>query len=147
MGNEHLPTPQDYAEFVDKNSRYYVLKFKKFTHSISSFHASWNWPAFFASWWWFLYRKMYFWAVLCLVSMSIPHITLFAWVTWPILANHLYYKHSHKKISEIKSSQGSRYAQYLATIGGVHGWVPPVAIAVALVPILLALFFFSLSAS
>ena len=133
-----LPTPQDYVGFIGKNADYFIQKFEKFSIVPMAFHASWNWPAFLTSWWWFLYRKMYLWAGLCFVSMCIPYVNFFAWIGWAVAANDLYYKHVQKKISELKSFQGDGYSQHLSTIGGVHSWVPLVAVIVTVIPILLA---------
>lgn len=133
-----LPTTQDYVAFIGKNADRFIPKFENFSINPMSFHASWNWPAFLASFWWFLYRKMYLWAGLCFLSMCIPYLNFVAWIGWAVAANHLYFQHIQKKVSELKSFQGANYGQHLGSIGGVHGWVPLVAVIVTLIPILFA---------
>ena len=138
------PTTSDYAKFIGKNSDYYMQKFDEFSIKPTSFHASWHWPAFFATWWWFLYRKMYLWAALYLVCICIPYVNFVSWFGWAIAANHLYYRHVHTKISDLKCDRRAGYAPYLVSRGGVHRWVPPIAFTIALIPILFAISFFSM---
>lgn len=133
-----LPTNEEFKKFIGKNYHIFIPKFDKFSIMPAAFHPSWNWPAFFFAPWWFLYRKMYLWAVLSFICLWIPYLNLLAWIGWAVAANDLYYKHMHKKIAELKAFHGPEYEQYLLTIGGVHGWVPLVAIIVTLTPIALA---------
>lgn len=133
-----MPSIQDYMSFIGKNADKFIYKFERFSIMPLSFHASWNWSAFLVSCWWFLYRKMYLWALLCFISLCIPYLNIVAWIGWAIAANSLYYRHVQKKITELKSFQGKNYIRYLAVVGGVHGWVPLVAIIVTFFPILFA---------
>lgn len=133
-----LPTTEEYTKFIGKNYHVFIPKFERFSILPMSFHASWNWSAFFFCSWWFLYRKMYLWALLSFISLCIPYLNLAAWIGWTVAANDLYYKHVQKKVSELKHFHGQDYAQHLVAIGGVHGWVPLVAIIVSLIPLLLA---------
>jgi len=133
-----LPTTEEYTKFIGKNYHVFIPKFEQFSITPMSFHASWNWPAFFFAPWWFLYRKMYLWALLSFISLCIPYLNFAAWIAWAVAANDLYYKYIQKKIAELKSFQGQNYVQYLVPIGGVHGWVPLVAIIVTLIPVVLA---------
>lgn len=68
--------------------------------------------------------------------MCIPYINFVAWIGWAVAANYLYFQHTRKKISELKAYQPDSYQQYLTSIGGVHGWVPIVAVIVTLLPLL-----------
>ena len=129
-----LHSDEDYVKFIGNNSYVYIVKFNKYSATPISFNAGWNWSSFFFPFWWFLYRKMYLWSGLCLLSLFIPYINLLAWIGWPIAANDLYYKYANKKISELKMFKGENYKESLAIVGGVNSWVPWVAVALTIIP-------------
>lgn len=97
-------TNDDFAIFVGNNSEKYLTKFAKFNiGGIDSFKLTWHWPAFFIPFWWLLYRKMYGWAILALVTGWIPYIGWFLLpFVWAIIANYIYYRQAKKKLLEIK---------------------------------------------
>jgi hypothetical protein len=94
--------------------------------------ATWHWPAFLATFWWFLYRKLYLWFGLCLVGVFIPYVQYAVWIGGAIAANYIYYIEAQKQIRAIKStSPPAELSTRLAQAGGVHAWVPWVAVLVS----------------
>jgi len=123
-------TEEEYRAFIGKNSHKYLRKFNKFwTGNTETFAVTWHWPAFLAGFWWLLYRKLYIWALAYFILMTIPYVNFFIWIACPIVAHYLYYKHAKGKISALKVSQVSPdILKILPQRGGVHSWVPFVAV-------------------
>ncbi|GEM_PF-5867703 len=126
----------DYAAFIGKGSDKYLRTFKKFgVQGEGHFRPTWHWPAFFAAPAWLAYRKMYGRAVtaflvpglLCLSSAIFPiifiHLPLLVFVvlSWPIRANHIYFRHVKNALAEIRLLHPSREEQEaaIAARGGV----------------------------
>lgn len=127
-------TPQDWRDFLGPNAGAYLPKFARFVSGGREvFVATWHWPAFLATFWWFLYRKLYLWFGLCLVGMLIPHLRWLVWIAAGVVANYIYFIEAQKQIRAIKAvSPASELAARLAEAGGVHSWVPWVAVVVSL---------------
>lgn len=132
-------TDDDFATFVGKNSEKYLRKFAKFSiGGIDSFKATWHWPAFFVPFWWMLYRKIYGWAILALVTVWIPFLP----VVWAITANYIYYRQTKKKLLEIKQLHPSPETQraVIAVTGGVeYAVLLTILISLAIIGILAAI--------
>lgn len=131
-----LASQEDLKSFIGPNYEKYCMKFKKFSINPASFQASWNWSAFLAGWWWLLYRKMYIWAAVSFVTFCIPYLNFITWIGHGIAGNYLYYRHVQKEIAGLKTHQGENYAQFLPSFGGVHKWVPIVAVIIMTIPII-----------
>jgi len=123
------------------------------TGGFDNFKATWHWPAFFFTFWWFIYRKLYLWAFLAFIislivsgislrvflgsigfrDISTTNIILLVFIQYVttfvvqggfgISANYIYYKHTKKKIAELKylypTSDTQRHVEY-ARAGGVN---------------------------
>lgn len=129
--------------FVGKNAGYYGTVFRKFNiRGQETFTPTWNWSAFLFNFWWMLYRKLYLWSLLWLLLTFIPFFGLIFMIAAGISGNYLYYRHATSKIREAKSLQSpAQLPAVLTELGGVNGWVIPVAIVVTVGFILLALLF------
>lgn len=123
-----------------KNADYFAHAFRRFA---AGSKVAWNWPAFFATWSWLMYRKMWLYSLVYVISVPVLFaILLFvsfnfvggpsvlaccltycvvAFVLAPMFATRLYYTHAGKKINEIKSRTASIEEQRLevARAGGV----------------------------
>ncbi|MBA4389935.1 MAG: hypothetical protein C0399_03255 [Syntrophus sp. (in: bacteria)] len=138
-------TEQDYTSFIGGNADKYLTKFKKFNiDGTDSFSATWHWPAFFVPFFWMLYRKLYLWALLVFVLSIIPLVTFPLMIFFGITGNYIYYKHTKKKLLQIKlapSSSDIQRAVNIAHQGGVNNAVVIVApiLLIAVVGILAAI--------
>jgi hypothetical protein len=126
-------TTQDWRDFLGPNATAYLPKFARFQQTLGDdFVATWHWPAFLASFWWFLYRKLYLWFGLCLLGMFIPYLHWAVWIAGGVTANYIYYIEAKKQIRGIKAvTPPGELPWRLAQAGGVHSWVPWVAVAVS----------------
>lgn len=119
-------TEQEYFNFIWKNADKYLTKFKKFNSGgTDGFSATWHWPAFFVPFFWMLYRKLYLWALLVFVIAIIPVVNFtfpFLMILFGITSNYIYYKHTRKKLLEIKLVPSSEIqkAVNIAHQGGVN---------------------------
>ena len=129
--------------FVGKNADYYKAQFRKFdVRGVETFAVTWNWAACLCNFWWMLYRKLYLWALIWFLLTLIPFFGFAFWIAAGITGNYLYYKHANSKIRDAKSVQpANQLPAVLAELGGVNGWVIPVAIVVMTGFLLLALLF------
>ncbi|RUM60913.1 MAG: DUF2628 domain-containing protein [Persephonella sp.] len=93
--------------FVQKNSDYYLIKWKLMAETGSKI--SWNWPAFFFGIYWMVYRKMYVYALIILIIglllSLIPLINIIAglvvWIGFGMFGNYVYAMHTYKKLKEL----------------------------------------------
>ncbi|WP_027178301.1 DUF2628 domain-containing protein [Maridesulfovibrio bastinii] len=130
--NTNQVTEEDLSEFVGKNKIKYLYKFSKFRIRNNRFALTWHWPAFFFGPFWFLYRKLYLWAALSLVFVSIGGFLV--QLACGICANYIYYLDCRKKIQHIKSCNPEHStAEALREAGGVHRWVLWNSIALVLI--------------
>lgn len=125
---------QEWQAFIGKNSDAYLAKFPRFMLAgRETFTATWHWPAFLAGSWWFLYRKLYLWFALGLVGLFVPYLRWLVWIGGAIAANYLYFIEAKKQITQIKAQfPPEEWPQRLAQAGGVHAWVPWVAVLACL---------------
>lgn len=91
------------ALFVAENFDDYLPKFDKFQRGNEShFVFTWHWPAFFVPFLWAIYRKLWGWSVIIFIS------SIFFWplinILWAATANFLYFKHSERKIKNIRKN-------------------------------------------
>lgn len=126
-------SPEEWRAFLGPRAAVYLDHFARFQRAGEAFTATWHWPGFFATGWWFLYRKLYLWAVLGLVGAWIP------WVRWAVhaasglCAHYIYYGEAQRRIRAVKATAPpDQLLARLAEAGGVHSWVPWVAVAVTL---------------
>lgn len=127
----------------EKNLYYYQTKFDGFDKKGPGTHPSWNWPAFFVPGLWALYRKMYSWFCIIILSSSFFNIigitskneTVFIinliisvviQILFAMFANSLYQENLSRKIMTAKRtiSNENRLIDYLKYKGCVNAWVP-----------------------
>ena len=129
-----LPTPEEYALYVGPKAHVYLPKFGDYAMTPAGFGAGWNWSCFFFGPWWFLYRKMYLWALLCLMTLLIFNVFfLVNNLLWSIASNWLYFRQATAKIREVREFNPQGYAASLPRLGGVNSWVPWVAVIFTLI--------------
>jgi len=149
-----MPTAEELAAYVGPKASAYRQVFERFTRrGVTRFELSWNWPAFFAGTWWYLYRKMYWWAILDFGVSVLFGWTVFVPFLWAAAraatGNYLYFRWAGWKIREARPRFAGGplpgdgpYLARLASEGGVHAWVPWVAVVgILLIFALGALFF------
>jgi hypothetical protein len=143
------------AYLGEKNSTYYLSKFKEFDQQGPSLKANWNWAAFFGFLTWALYRKMYGWffalfglyIVLTIINKALTQggfyvISFLLWsvpiIGFGFFANSLYYRNVKKKIADAQLliSDESKLLEFLRNKGGVHTWVIWVCIGIWVIALL-----------
>lgn len=126
-------SPDEWRAFLGPKAELYLERFARFSAGgQDAFTATWHWPAFFATAWWFLYRKLYLWFGLGLVGSFIPWLRWGVHIAAGVTAYYIYYVEAGKQIRAIKAvTPPEQLAGRLAAAGGVHGWVPWVAVAVS----------------
>lgn len=127
-------TEEELALFVGKNADKYLPKFRKFNEGgKTSFSATWNWPAFLFTFWWLIYRKMYLWAILILLTAWIPCAGLLLMIGFGMSANYLYYNHARKKLLALRTAAASEADRGAAIgrAGGVNN------VAIVIVPLVI----------
>jgi len=151
-----LPTAEELAAYVGPKEISYRSRFDRFTREgAARFEFSWNWPAFFAGAWWYLYRKMYWWAILDFGVSVLLGWTVFVPFLWAaaraVTGDYLYFRWAEWKIREARprfsggppAGDASHLAR-LAREGGVHAWVPWIAVVGILLIFLLGALFFGM---
>ncbi|MFZ5586725.1 MAG: hypothetical protein ACOZHQ_12425 [Thermodesulfobacteriota bacterium] len=126
-------SPEEWRAFLGPKAELYLERFARFqAGGQDAFTATWHWPAFFATAWWFLYRKLYLWFGLGLVGSFIPWVRWGVHVAAGVTAHYIYYVEAAKQIRAVKANcpPGELPAR-LAAAGGVHAWVPWVAVVVS----------------
>ncbi len=137
-------SPDLLAAYVGPKAAFYLPRFKRFFDRDDGFATTWNWSAFFFTFWWLLYRKMYLWAVLCFaLSMFFSPGHLVLMIVCGFLGNYLYYRQARQQVIDAGRLYETRDPlAALAARGGVHRWVPWVAVAATLLLIILWVGFF-----
>ncbi len=105
------------AQFVGVNLDAYLPKFDKFQQGgTPHFVFTWHWPAFFVPFFWAIYRKLWVWSVIILVSgIFLPLVSN---LVWGSIANYIYYRHSLKKINKIRQAHLSNELDELVPQAG-----------------------------
>ena len=89
--------------FIQKNSDYFINKFKTFEKGEK---ISWNWWAFLFPGIYLLYRKVYLWGFLVVFGMVMTVRLPFSGIVWGVIigmfANYLIYKRFKNLIIEAK---------------------------------------------
>ncbi len=140
------PTPQsdeitleisqgDFLDFIDKEANKYLTKFSKFyVDGRDKFAFTWNWSAFLFFVAWMAYRKIYGWALVLFFLSFVPFLNILLWPVVGLTGNYLYYKHTKKKILNLKTTQtfsdSTQMSDALHKIGGVKMW--PVIVVIIL---------------
>ena len=159
----HVPSAlplaaEELTAYIGPKAERYRPRLERFTRTgTTRFEFSWNNPAAFAGMWWYLYRKMYSWALVDFALSVLLGWTLFVPILWgvarAVTGDYLYFRQADRKIREarpISSAGGTPAADAahlarLAAEGGVHAWVPWVAIGAVFVVLGIALLFFGLA--
>lgn len=119
----------DYNAYVVKNTYKYLPRFKRFDAMAGNFQPTWHWPAFFVGPWWFLYRKMYLGALILFILLLVPYVNFFACLASGMSAYYFYYRQAHVSIERLREQYvDDALRSRLMELGGVHGWVPIVAV-------------------
>lgn len=116
---------RDYWEFIGKNAERYLKRFSKFyANGQDKFAFTWHWPAFFLGAIWMAYRKLYGLALVTIFLGLIPFLGLLVFPAVGFTAHYLYYKHTTKKILNLKASKPFSDPGWLSPnlhkIGGVN---------------------------
>jgi hypothetical protein len=151
-------TVEELTAYIGPKAERYRPRFERFTRTGSTrFAFSWNNPAAFAGMWWYLYRKMYGWALADFGLSVLLGWTLFVPILWGVAraatGDYLYFRQADRKIREARpvSSAGgapaadAAHLARLAAEGGVHSWVPWVAIGAFFLVLALAALFIGLA--
>ncbi len=105
---------EDFSEdiirlYVQKNSDYYIAKWKLMSASGSKI--SWNWPAFLFTANWLGYRKMYLYAFIYIVlniATLVPLIGLILWIGMIVglgmYGNYLYAIKTYETLTKLKTA-------------------------------------------
>jgi hypothetical protein len=132
-------TRQDFIDFIDDEANKYFTKFRKFyADGRDKFAFTWNWSAFFFTSAWMAWRKLYGWALVVFFLSFVPylfHKEYYTILLSPVLGltgNYLYYKHTKKKILNLKTTQtfsdSTQMSNALHKIGGVNLWAAIVVV-------------------
>lgn len=146
---------RDMINFIQKNAKYYILKFKEMQESYKT--TSWNWPAFFFSSWWFLYRKMYaigFGIIIAssIIATIIPQVSLIVGIATSIISglygNTIYLKHIQKQLDSLGNVEEDLKERLILSKGGVN-IVIPIILAIITIGffLLMGAFFFIFTSS
>ena len=150
------PSAEELAAYVGPRADLYRRRFERFSrHGAVRFEFSWNWPAFFAGGWWYLYRKMYWWMAIDLGVSVLLGWTVLVPVLWAaaraVTGDFLYFRQADRKIRDARPlslasapPEGAPHLARLAREGGVHAWVPWVAVAGILLVVLLGSLLFGI---
>ncbi len=115
----------DFLDFIGNEADKYLTKFKKFYgDGRDKFAFTWNWSAFFFIVAWMAYRKLYGWALVVFFLSFVPFLNILLWPVLGLTGNYLYYKHTKKKILNVKTTQtfsdSTQMSNALRKIGGVN---------------------------
>lgn len=90
----------DEALFVGNNSDRYLEQFRKFRRGKrNSYEFTWHWPALLVPFYWAMYRKMWGWSIIILLSGMLWPFTNFLWA---MSANYLYFGHMNKRLAFLR---------------------------------------------
>lgn len=133
----------DMINFIQKNSEYYIPKFKEMQENQKNI--SWNWASFFLNSNWLFYRKMYGYGICLilahLIVACIPFIgwlfNIGLWVLCGLYGNNLYLKHVQKQLSDLENIKDDIRHRVILSKGGTN-LVLPIVLS-CLVPILITI--------
>ena len=130
-------TRYNFNDFIGNEAAKYYRKFSKFhSDGRDKFSFTWHWPAFFLTAIWMAYRKLYGWAVVAFLLSLVPFFNFFLWPVLGLTGNYLYYKHTKKKILELKAtttiSDPVEMTAALRKIGGVNGGAALLVVALSI---------------
>lgn len=96
----------DEALFIGDNSDRYLEQFRKFRRGArSDFAITWHWPALLVPFYWAMYRKMWGWSVVILLSGVLWPLSS---LLWAMTANYLYFGHMNKKLAFMRKKSRGR---------------------------------------
>ncbi|GAB4241826.1 MAG: hypothetical protein OHK0028_20420 [Deltaproteobacteria bacterium] len=149
------PSAEELTAYIGPKADVYLPRFERFARTgAPRFEWSWNWPAALAGMWWYLYRKMYAWALVDFAVSALLGWTFFVPLLWSAAraatGNYLYFRQADRKIREMRPASAAggvptadpAHLAKLSAEGGVHAWVPRVAVAAILLFFLLGALFF-----
>ncbi|GAA0702159.1 hypothetical protein GCM10008904_08580 [Paraclostridium ghonii] len=131
----------DMVNFIQKNTEYYIPKFKEMQEFEKS--TSWNWASFFLAPNWLLYRKMYGYGfgliITNVIFTFIPFLgfllNIGTYIACGLYGNSLYLKHIQKQLSSVGGLKEDIKHRVLLSKGGTNLALP--IILTCLVPILI----------
>ncbi|MGZ8461205.1 MAG: hypothetical protein ACXWW2_12340 [Candidatus Deferrimicrobiaceae bacterium] len=149
---------EELTAYIGPKAERYRTRFDRFTRTgATRFELTWNNPAAFAGMWWYLYRKMYGWALVDFALSVLLGWTLFVPILWgvarAVTADYLYFRQADRKIREARPissavdtpAANAPHLARLAAEGGVHAWVPWVAVGAILLFLALGSLFFGMA--
>jgi len=99
-GIDEATALSDVELFVGQKSGKYLKQFRNFNDgSGHGFTATWHWPAMLVPFYWAIYRKLWGWSVVILLSTVMWPLSN---VLWAITANYLYFRHVNKRLSQLR---------------------------------------------
>jgi len=99
------------ALFIGNNSERYLDQFSKFRRGKrNDFAITWHWPGLLAPFYWAMYRKMWGWSAVILLSGA---LWPFSSLLWAMTANYLYFGHMNKKLVLLRKRSRGRSADEL----------------------------------
>ncbi len=85
---------------------------------------------------WMAYRKIYGWALVVFFLSFVPFLNLLLIPVLGLTGNYLYYKHTKKKILNLKTTQtfsdSTQMSNALCKIGGVNVWAAIVVVVLGI---------------
>ena len=159
----HIPSSsplaaEELTAYIGPRAERYRHRFERFTRTgTTRFEFSWNNPAAFLGIWWYLYRKMYWWGLVDFVLSVLLGWTLFVPILWgvarAVTGDYLYLLQADRRIREARPissavdipAANAAHLARLAAEGGVHAWVPWVAVGAVFLVLALATLFFGLA--
>ncbi|RDY26491.1 DUF2628 domain-containing protein [Romboutsia weinsteinii] len=117
---------KDIENFINKNTEYYITKFKSIKETGQQ--SSWNWPAFLIPGYWALYRKMYpVGAIIIVTNLILSYklmlgaiVGLGICIYFGMYGNSVYLKHVERQFNDIKFLDDNSRKMAIGQKGGVN---------------------------
>lgn len=136
----------DMINFIQKNTEYYIPKFKEMQEFEKS--TSWNWASFFLTSNWLFYRKMYGYGVgLILANIIFAFIPFLGFilnigtcVACGLYGNSLYLKHIQKQLGSVEGLKEDIKHRVLLSKGGTNLALPVILTFLFIILIFILIF-------
>ena len=120
------------AAFVGNPDKFLFYKraFSKYNvNGIDQLKWVWSWWAFFGNWAFLIYRKVYLWAAIFFVLVSIPYMNLIVWIAAGGVGVYFVYQKYKKLKNEIEntSQDEDERLKMMLELGGYNSWIAWVA--------------------
>ncbi|WP_250673890.1 DUF2628 domain-containing protein [Paraclostridium ghonii] len=136
----------DMVNFIQKNTEYYIPKFKEMQEFEKS--TSWNWASFFLTSNWLFYRKMYGYGVgLIIANIIFAFIPFLGFllnigtcVACGLYGNSLYLKHIQKQLGSVEGLKEDIKHRVLLSKGGTNLALPVILTFLFIILIFILIF-------